>query len=146
MHCVHIHLGEQRGRSSNYQRNEDITSLMKLTYVTGPDEPCNVSGEVRPPKAVNDVCSCGKVSMMSSSIVSGSENCWPFVAVNDYFMMTLQILPPKTAILFEEAFHIMQECGICGIGQSQRMFSGVEPFANAPQMVVGMAGSMGLGE
>ena len=60
--------------------------LAKLTYVAGPDKPCNVGGEMRPPKVVNDVCSCGEVSMMSSS-----ENCWLFVAVNDYFMMALQI-------------------------------------------------------
>ena len=32
--------------------------LMLLTYVTGSDELCNVSGEVRPPKAVNNVCMC----------------------------------------------------------------------------------------
>ena len=57
---------------------------MKLTNVTGPDEPCDVGGEVRPPKAVNDVCTCGKVSVMSSG-----KNHWPFVTVNDYFMMTL---------------------------------------------------------
>ena len=100
--------------------------MAKLTYVTGPDEPCDVSREVRPPKVINDVCMCGEVSMMSSG-----ENCWPFVTVNDYFMMTLWIPPPKMAILFEEVFGIMQECGISGIGQSQRTFSGVKPFTNA---------------
>ena len=81
--------------------------LVKLTYVTGPDEPCDVGGEVRPPKAVDDVCSCGKVSMMSGSIVSSSENCWSFVTVNDYFMTTLQISLPKTAIHLEEVFGIV---------------------------------------
>ena len=40
VHGVHVHLGDQRGRSSDYWRNEDITSLAKMTYVTGPDEPC----------------------------------------------------------------------------------------------------------
>ena len=24
--------------------------------MTGPDEPCNVSGELKPPKALDDVC------------------------------------------------------------------------------------------
>ena len=70
--------------------------------MTGPDEPCDVGGEVRPPKVVDDVCACCKVSMMSSS-----ENCWSFVAINDYFMMTLWIPPPKVAILLEEVFGIV---------------------------------------
>ena len=102
MHGVHVHLGKQRGRSSDYQRNEDITGLVQLTYVAGPDKPCDVGGEVRPPKVVNDVCSCGKVSMMSGSIVSGGENCWSFVAVDDYFMTALWIPFPKMAIYLEE--------------------------------------------
>ena len=63
MHGVHIHLGKQRGRSSDYRRNEDIMGLAKLTYVTGPDEPCDAGGEVRPPKVVDDVCACGEVSV-----------------------------------------------------------------------------------
>ena len=46
----------------------------------------------------------------------------------------------------EEVFGIVQESGICGIGESQRMFSGLKPFANVSQMLIGMAGSMGLGE
>ena len=120
--------------------------LVKLTYVTGSDEPCDVGGEVRPPKAVDDVCACGKVSVMSGGVVSGSENCWPFVAVNDYFMMTLWIPLPKTAIHLEEVFGIAQESGVCSIGESWRTFSGLEPFVNMSQMVVGMAGSIGLGE
>ena len=115
--------------------------LVKLTYVTGPDEPCDVGGEVRPPKAVDDVCSCGEVSMMS-----GGENCRPLVTVDDYFMMTLQIPLPKMAIPLEEVFGIAQESGVCGIGESRRMFGGPEPFANMSQMVVGLAGSIGLGE
>ena len=78
---------------SNYQRNEDVVGLAKLTYVAGPDEPCDVSGEVRPPKVVNDVCSCGEVSMMS-----GDENRWPLVAVDNYFMTTLRMPLPKTFI------------------------------------------------
>ena len=119
MHGVHIHLGEQQGGSSNYQRNKDITGLAKLTYVTGPDEPCNVGREVRPPKAVNDVCACGKVSVMPSS-----ENCWSFVTVDDYFMMTLWIPLPKMAIHLEEVFSIAQESGICSIGESRRTFDG----------------------
>ena len=102
MHGVHVHLGEQRSRSSNYWRNEDVTSLVKLTYVAGPYEPCDVGGEVRPPKVVDDVCSCGKVPVMSGGIVSSGENCWLFVAVDDYFMTTLRIPSPKTAIYLEE--------------------------------------------
>ena len=93
--------------------------MAKLTYVTGPDKPCDVSGEVRPPKAVNDVCSCGEVSMMS-----GGENCRPLVTVDDYFMMTLQIPLPKMAIHLEEVFSIAQESGICSIGESRRTFNG----------------------
>ena len=114
--------------------------LAKLTYVAGPYEPCNVGGEVRPPKAVSDVCSCGKVSMMS-----GGENCQSFVAVNDYFMMALRIPFPKTAIYLEEVFGILQESGICNIGESWRMFGGLEPFTNALQMVIGVVGSIGSG-
>ena len=142
MHGVHVHLGEQRSRQrSDYWRNEDVAGLAKLTYVAGPDEPCNVGGEVRSPKAVNDVCSCGEVSVMSSG-----ENCWSFVTVDDYFMTTLQIPFPKMAIYLKEVFGILQESGICGIGESRRMFSGLEPFANASQMVIGMAGSIRSGE
>ena len=115
--------------------------LAKLTYVTGSYEPCNVSGEVRPPKAVDDVCSCGKVSVMP-----GGENCWSFVAVNDYLMATLRIPSPKTAIYSEEVFGIPQESGICGIGKSRRTFGGLEPFTNVSQMVISMAGSLGSGE
>ena len=88
---------------------------------------------------VDDVCMCGKVSMMSSCIVSGSENCWLSVTVDDYFMTTLLIPSPKMAILLEEVFSIVQECGICGIGESWRMFGGVEPFMNVLQMVIGTA-------
>ena len=44
--------------------------LAELTDVTDPDEPCNVSREVRPPKVVDDVCTCCEVSVMS-----GGENC-----------------------------------------------------------------------
>ena len=106
----------------------------------------NVGGEVRPPKAADDVCSCGEVSMMSGGVVGSSENCWLFVAVNDYFMTTLQIPLPKMAIHLEDVFGIVQESGVCSIGESQRTFSGLKPFMNALQMVVGMVGSIGLGE
>ena len=146
MHGVHVHLGEQRSWSSDNRRNEDVTGLAKLAYVAGPYEPSDVSGEVRPPKAVDDVCSCGKVSVMSGGVVSGSENCRSFVAVDDYFVTTLWIPSPKTAIYFEEVFGVPQEGGVSGIGKSRRTFSGLEPFANASQMVVGAAGSVGLGE
>ena len=132
MHGIHVHLGEQRSRSSDYWRNEDVAGLAKLTYVAGPYEPCNVGREVWPPKAVNDVCPCGEVSMMS-----GGENCWLFVAVDDYFMTTLQIPSPKTAIYLEEVF---------SIGKSRRTLGGFEPFPNVSQMVVGVAGSLGSGE
>ena len=107
MHGVHVHLGEQRSGSSDYGRNEDVMGLVKLAYVAGPYEPCDVGGEVRPPKAVGDVCSCGKVSMMSGDVVSSSENCWSFVAVDDDFMTTLQISSPKMAIYLEEVFSIL---------------------------------------
>ena len=116
-------------------------SLAKLTYVAGPYEPCDVGGEVRPPKAVGDVCSCGEVSMMSDG-----ENCRSFVAVDDYFVMTLWIPSPKTAIHLEEVFSVLQEGGVCGIGESQRTFSGLEPFVNTSQMVIGTAGSIRSGE
>ena len=120
--------------------------LAKLAYVAGPYEPCDVGGEVRPPKAVDDVCSCRKISMMSGSVVSRGKNCWSFVAVDDYFMTTLWIPSPKTAIHLEEVFSVPQEGGVCGIGEPQRMFGGLEPFVNASQMVVGAVGSIGLGE
>ena len=120
MHGVHVHLGKQRSGSSDYRRNEDITGLAKLAYVAGPYEPCDVGREVRPPKAVDDVCSCGEVSVMS-----GSENCWSFVAVDDYFMTTLWILSPKMAIDLEKVFSVPQKGGISSIGESQRTFSGL---------------------
>ena len=132
MHGVHVHLSEQRSRSSDYGWNEDVAGLAKLTYVASPYEPCNVGSEVRPPKVVGDVCPCGKVSMMSSG-----KNCWLFVAVDDYFMTTLQIPSPKTAIYLEEVF---------SIGKSRRTLGGFEPFPNVSQMVVGVAGSLGSGE
>ena len=105
-----------------------------------------ISGEVRPPKAVDDVCSCREISMMSGGIMSGGENCQSFVAVNDYFMTTLRIPSLKTAINLEKVFGVPQKGSVSGIGESQRTFSGLEPFVNALQMVVGMAGSIGLGE
>ena len=145
MHGVHVHLGEQRSWSSNYRRKEDVTGLAQLTYVAGPDEPCDVGGEVRPPKAVNDVRLCGKVSMMSGGMVSSGKNYWSFVAVDDYFMVTLWI-PSKTAIYLEEVFSILKESGICGIGESRRTFGGLKPFVNVLQMVVSMAGSIRSGE
>ena len=120
--------------------------LVKLTYVTGPDKPCNVSGEVRPPKVVNDVCSCHEVSVMSSGVMSSSENFWSLVTVDDYFMMTLWVLLPQMAIHLEEVFGISRKRGICGIGESQRTFGGLEPFAKALQIVVGVAGSIRSGE
>ena len=141
MHCVHVHLGEQRSRSSDYRRNEDVTSLAKLTYVAGPYEPCNVGREVWPPKTVDDVCPCGEVSVMS-----GGENCWSFVAVDDYFMMTLWIPSPKMAIYLEEVLCVPQEGGVCVIGKSRGTFSGLEPFTNMSQMVVSTAGSIRSGE
>ena len=73
---------------------------------------------------VNDVCSCGEVSMMSGSIMSSSENCWTFVTVDDYFMMALKLPFSKMAIYLEEVFGIPQESGICSIGESWRTFSG----------------------
>ena len=121
-------------------------SLAKLTYVAGPYKPCDVGRKVRPPKAVDDVCSCGEVSVMSGGIMSGSENCWLFVAVDDYFMTTLRIPSPKMAIDLEEVFGILQESSVCGIGESWRTFGGLEPFVNTSQMVIGVAGSIGLGE
>ena len=105
-----------------------------------------ISGEVRPPKAVDDVCSCREISMMSSGVVSRGKNCRSFVTVDDYFMTTLWIPSPKTAIHLEEVFGVPQEGGVCGIGESRRMFGGLEPFANASQMVVGAAGSIRSGE
>ena len=146
MHGVHVHFGEQRSESRDYQRNKDIVGLVKLTYVTGPDEPCDVGGEVRPPKVVDDVCSCHEISMMSGGIVSGGKNCWSFVAVDDYFMVTLQIPSPKAAIYLEEVFGILQESSICGIGKSWRLFGGLEPFTNMSHMVISVAGSLGSGE
>ena len=141
MHGVHVHLGEQRSGSSDYGWNEDVAGLAKLTYVASPYEPCNVGSEVRPPKVVGDVCSCGEVSMMSSG-----ENCWLFVAVDDYFMMTLRIPSPKMAIDLEEVFSVPQEGGVSGIGEFWRTFGGLKPLVNASQMVVSMAGSVGSGE
>ena len=141
MHGVHIHLGEQGSGSSDYRRNEDVTGLAKLAYVAGPYEPCDVGGEVRLPKVVNDVCSCGEVSMMS-----GGENCWSFVAVDDYFMTTLRIPSPKTAIDLEKVFGVPQKGGVSRIGESRRTFGGLEPLANASQMVVGAVRSVGMGE
>ena len=126
MHGVHVHFGKQRSRSSNYRRNEDIAGLVKLTYVAGPYKPCNVGGEVRPPKAVDDVCSCHEISVMSSG-----ENCQSFVTVDDYFMTTLRIPSPKMAIDLEKVFGVPQEGGISGIGESWRTFGGLEPCANA---------------
>ena len=114
---------------------------MKLTNVTGPDEPCDVGGEVRPPKVVDDVCMCGEVSIMSSS-----ENCWSFVAVDDNFMMTLQIPPPKATILLEEVLSVVQKYSVCGVGESWGTFGGAKPFANAAQMVIGSVGSIRSGE
>ena len=146
MHGVHIHLGEQGSGSSDYRRNEDVTGLAKLAYVAGSYEPCDVGREVRPPKVVDDVCSCGKVSVMSSGVMSGSENCRLFVTIDDYFVMTLWIPLPKMAFYLEEIFGIPQESSVCGIGESWRMFGGLEPFVNMLQMVVGMAGSVRLGE
>ena len=146
MHGVHVHFGEQRSGSSNYQRNEDVTGLAKLTYVAGPYEPCNVGGEVWPPKAVDDVCSCREISMMSGGIMSSGENCWSFVAVNDYFMTTLWIPSPKPAIDLEKVFGVAQKGSVSSIGESQRTFGGLEPCANASQMVIGTAGSIGSGE
>ena len=116
MHCVHVHFGEQRGWGSDYRRNKDIMGLAKLAYVAGPYEPCNVSSKVGPPKAVDDVCPCGEVSVMSGSVMSSSENRWSFVAVDDYFMTTLRIPSPETAIDFEEVFGVPQEGGVSGIG------------------------------
>ena len=141
VHGVHVHFGEQRSGSSDYWRNEDVAGLAKLTYVTGSYEPCDVSSKVRPPKAVGDVCSCGEVSMMS-----GGKNCRSFVAVDDDFVTTLQIPSPKTAIYLEEVFGVPQEGSVCVIGKSWRTFGGLEPFANASQMVVGTAGSVRSGE
>ena len=120
--------------------------LAELTYVTGSDKPCDVGREVRPPKVVDDVCMCSKVSVMSSGVMSGSENCWSFVTVNDYIMMTLWISPPKMTILLEEVSCVVQECGVYGIGESQGTISGAEPFPNMVQMVVSSTGSIGLGE
>ena len=114
---------------------------MKLTYVAGPDEPCDVGGEVRPPKVVNDVCSCGEVSMMS-----GGEDCWLLVTVNDYFMTALRIPLPKTAIHLEEVFGIVQESGVCSTGESRRTFGGLKPFANVLQMVIDLMGSIRSGD
>ena len=141
MYGIHVHLGEQRSGSSDYQRNEDITGLAKLAYVAGPYEPCDVGGEVRPPKAVDDVCSCGEISVMSSG-----ENCWSFVAVDDYFMTTLRIPSPDTTIDLEKVFGVPQKGGVSSIGESRRTFGGLEPFANASQVVVGSAGSIGSWE
>ena len=120
-------------------------SLATLTYVAGPYEPCDVGGEVWPPKAVNDVCPCGEVSVMPGSVVSGGENCWSFVAVDDDFMTTLQIPSPKTAIDLEEVCGLLQESSVCGIGESWRTFSGLKPFANTSQMVVSVAGEDQIG-
>ena len=116
MHCVHVHLGEQRGWSSDYRRNKDVTGLAKLAYVAGPYEPCDIGGEVGPLKAVDDVCPCGEVSVMSGGIVSSGENCWSLVAVDDYFVTALRIPSPKMAINFEEVFSVPQEGGVSGIG------------------------------
>ena len=146
MHGVHVHLGEQRSGSSDYWRNEDVACLAKLTYVTGSYEPSDVGREVRPPKVVGDVCPCGEVSVMSGGIVSSSENCRSFVAVDDNFVMTLWIPSPKMAIYLEEVFGVLQEGGICSIDKSWRTFSGLEPFANASQMVISAPGSIGSGE
>ena len=61
-------------------------------------------------------------------------------------MMTLQMPPPKVAILLEEVFGIAQECSRCGIGQSQRIFRCAEPFMNMSQMVASLVGFIRLGE
>ena len=120
--------------------------LAKLAYVASPYKPCNVGGEVRPPKAVGDVCSCGEISVMSSGVVSSSKNCRSFVAVDDYFMTTLRIPSPKMAIDLEKVFSVLQEGSVSDIGESWRTFGGVKPFTNASQMVIGVAGSIRSGE
>ena len=50
------------------------------------------------------------------------------------------------AIYLEEVFSVPQEGGISGIGESRRTFGGLEPFVNALQMVVSVAGSIRSGE
>ena len=61
-------------------------------------------------------------------------------------LTTLRIPSPKMAMDLEEVFGVPQEGGISGIGESWRTFSGLEPFANALQMVIGTAGSIRSGE
>ena len=50
------------------------------------------------------------------------------------------------AIDLEKVFSVPQEGSVSSIGESWRMFGGLEPFANASQMVIGVAGSIGSGE
>ena len=62
---------------------------MKLAQVTGLNEPGNVGSEMRPPKAINDVGSCCKVTMMPSCVMGSSEDCRPFVWVDDDLVIPL---------------------------------------------------------
>ena len=75
---------------------------MELAQVTGSGKPGDVSGEMRPPKAIDDVGSCRKVAMMPSCIVGGGKDCQSFVWFNDNLVIPLWISPPKAAILQEE--------------------------------------------
>ena len=78
--------------------------------------------------------------------MSGGENCRSLVAVDNYFMTTLQIPSLQTAIDLEEVFGVPQKGGVSGIGESRRTFGALEPFANTSQIVIGAAGSIGSGE
>ena len=79
-------------------------------------------------------------------MMSSGENCWSLVTVDDYFMMALQIPPPKVTILLEEALGIVQKCSVCGIGDSQKTFHGDESVTNTVQMVINSLEFIGLWE
>ena len=136
MHCVHVHFSKQRRGDSDDWRDEDVPRLMALAQVTGLDKPGDVGGGMRPPKAIDDVGSCRKVTMMPSCVMGGGEDCWSFTWFDDDLVIPLWISPPKAAVLQEEVGGVADKRGISFLGQVRWSAQGSKPITDAGQTFV----------
>jgi hypothetical protein len=74
MHGVDVGFCEDRGRSGDDWRDEDLTSLAQLADMTCFSIPVNVADHTGPPKALTDVGFGGVKCFMAEGVMHGAND------------------------------------------------------------------------
>jgi hypothetical protein len=94
VHCVDVDFGEQRCRSGDDWGNKDLSSLTKLTEVTGIDEPVNIGLNMGPPETFADMGTSRIETFVTYEVMTVTKYFETFRHVNDDFVSSLRVFAP----------------------------------------------------